>query len=610
MPTLSDETKSQLDELIEAIESGAAVLFLGAGASKPSGGPLVRELVEKLTGAFPRVPTPMEPDMFRVCEAIIDEYDRTKMEDFIRRELETLPMKPFHADLIQLPWSAIFTTNYDLLIENAYKNVRRPRRCHPVYARVPNPQTNHLEWINLFKLMGCISRTGEAEGSPVLTRRDYVRRQRDYPQYYKLLSDYVKNGILIYCGYSFNDDVALDVIGEVRDTFTDDRLPKSYAIYHEPVTDESILKRLIRNKITPVYCGFEEFIKYVFSHFDGSNAQRPKPRLVEKVNVWGHVIEIPPDEYKLYSGQFEILTESKVSEPPGELNQFFRGDNESWGVFRQNWDFRRSIYANENYERSVNIPSYHHGSIASVKHTKLHGSIWALVQKEMEKLQPENNQIILIQGGAGLGKTVLLKRLGFDVYNSLHSPVILVDGSKGTLDYKRVDTFIKYLTDSLLEKAASQKEKLGAKALILIDDAGFAVRHLTHLRSYLTSRSRSALIVAAERKGEWEDARIFSSITISPEYVFTVNDRLLEEERSRLVQYVKKLGYQSIADEFLLKLLEDLDSSSFAAFYNLIDPTRPPLEKTIRDLYCALPIGSGEEKAYRFICLLSQFNLP
>lgn len=274
----------------------------------------------------------------------------------------------------------------------------------------------------------------------------------------------------------------------------------------------------------------------------------------EKVWVWDQLIEIPPDDLKLYSGQFEILTEAKTAASAGSLDDFFKGANESWGAFREDWDFRRSIYTNDHHKREVVISRFQHGLLSSTQPKVLRGSLWKLVKTEMEKPHPEDNQIVLIQGGAGLGKTVLLKRLGYDTYSILRCPVIFVTNSQ-TLDYKRIDAFIKYLSDATLAAASSPRQKLGTKILILIDDAALAVRHLTHLRSYLTSRSRSALVVAAERKGEWEDSRIYSHLSIAPEYVFTISDKFTDAERTEFVGYVKKLGYQSLADEYLLSML-------------------------------------------------------
>lgn len=65
-----DEVLAQLDEIAEALASGSAVLFLGAGASKPSGGPLAGELINKLQAKFSRVSYPPDPDLFKACEAI------------------------------------------------------------------------------------------------------------------------------------------------------------------------------------------------------------------------------------------------------------------------------------------------------------------------------------------------------------------------------------------------------------------------------------------------------------------------------------------------------------------------------------------------------------
>lgn len=599
MPKLETETIDYLNEIIDHIRTGNSVLFLGAGASKPAGGPLGNELVQMLKEKFPKVATEKQ-DFFDVCKDIIELYDKSSLEDFIKYKLEVLQLKPEHQILIKYPWSAVFTTNYDTLIENAYNNPTRTRRCHPVKAKIPDPQINSIDWVNLYKLMGCISTKPGEEGNMVLTRRDYGKRQRDYPLYFKYLFDYVKNGTIIYIGYSFTDEVATDIIEEVRDIFKLERLRRSYALYHEEITDKRVLMTLNDHRIQPVKCGFLEFLNYLNENYEIVTSQPKKKREI-RVRFKGKEIPIAESEMKIFESNFEILNENIKAEPTGNKDDFFKAKNQSWGILRENWDFQRDIYKDSEYVREFKKTD-------RIERHK--GSLWKRIEDQFERLKPEDNDVILLQGGAGVGKSVLLRRIAYDIYNKLEYPVIIINFENPTLDYRTIDTFIATMTDGYLKGLKEGEKKIPTKIGIIIDDAGPIIRHLGNIRYYLTSRSKSALIIAAERTGEWEENKYFSTIRIPNDNIYPIKDTLSENEKRTFVNYVKNMGYQTLPDDYLYSYISTLDDSMFAAFYNLVEPTKPPLTAKIKHHYLSLQLGSAGEKAYRYVCHFSKFNLP
>ena len=64
-------------ELIESVQAGNVVLFLGAGASIAAGGPSGHDLATYLKTHFPRLDQDLS-DLFEVCQDVLDTppYDR------------------------------------------------------------------------------------------------------------------------------------------------------------------------------------------------------------------------------------------------------------------------------------------------------------------------------------------------------------------------------------------------------------------------------------------------------------------------------------------------------------------------------------------------------
>jgi len=212
-------------------------------------------------------------------------------------------------------------------------------------------------------------------------------------------------------------------------------------------------------------------------------------------------------------------------------------------------------------------------------------------------------------GMPGIGKTVLIKRLAFDIYSNGIAPVIYIDSFRSGMDFKLIDGFIEKINrlyDKSLEKG---KKSSPIKPLIIIDDAASWTRHLHILKNWLASRGKQALIVAAERKGEWNLASSYSSIVVPGESTISISEKLNESEKKRIVDHLFNLGYLRALDiEWDQLISEEYERSFFATIYKLVIYSQKSLNEIIEHQYRSLTPLTKD--AFEYVCCFHQFNLP
>jgi hypothetical protein len=82
-----DTLEKHLSDIIKKIHIGRVVLFLGAGASKPAGGPSELELTNELKTQFPKIDQEIV-NLLDVCQDFLEVpgYDRSRLENFITKD--------------------------------------------------------------------------------------------------------------------------------------------------------------------------------------------------------------------------------------------------------------------------------------------------------------------------------------------------------------------------------------------------------------------------------------------------------------------------------------------------------------------------------------------
>ena len=119
-------TEIKNSRIIDQIKSGKAILFVGSGFSrntiniKNSKLPTAEYLADMIgeLGQFDA-----DKDLKYAAEKFIRDNDSMKLIDFIKDTFTIKKPLPHQEQIVNQPWKRIYTTNYDLCIEEAGKIV-------------------------------------------------------------------------------------------------------------------------------------------------------------------------------------------------------------------------------------------------------------------------------------------------------------------------------------------------------------------------------------------------------------------------------------------------------------------------------------------------------
>jgi hypothetical protein len=200
--------------LLDAIRTGNAILFLGAGASrgakhsKDEGIPDANTLRDKLSIRFLGGGL-KDRSLAEVSEYAINETDLPTVQRYIRDLLIPFAAAEFHKIIPTFPWRAIFTTNLDLVIESAYEGVQ-DRVQKPVII-LKNSQKFDQELrevadsVELVKLHGSCDHYLDLEIPFILATEQYAKFSQNRSRLFSRLTDLASEYNLIFCGYSVLD---------------------------------------------------------------------------------------------------------------------------------------------------------------------------------------------------------------------------------------------------------------------------------------------------------------------------------------------------------------------------------------------------------------------
>ncbi|MBN1514629.1 MAG: SIR2 family protein [Phycisphaerae bacterium] len=571
---------AQVARLFRKARSGKAVLFLGAGASLGAGIPAGKSLAHLVKKEF-KVSKDTD-DFIEACTCVLDTpgIDRTEVEDFIRAQLDKQPTEA-HKKLPLNRWQAIFTTNFDDLVETAYRNCNgRQQRCEAVFsADFSRRQSDYVELVRLFKLMGCVN--GQTEDSRMaLTRSDYNRKLRRRGGLFRLVYDFVKDGTIIYAGYSFCDLIARDILDEVADEVGSDRLPWGWALM--PEWDADLEQVLRQRKVLPYASTFEDFLDAMLAIPRESVAAPPHRSIT--ITVIGTPIEIGELDYKMYSREFQVLhDEIGLDSVPNSITarrDYLEGKIDPWIGITREWAFVRPVC----------------------------DEIQRLVRQCLDTGNEAEVPIVVIRGPAGAGKSTVARIAAYDIYRASGIPTILLHPENDQVDYVVIDSFSRQVEEGL---AAAGKARGRQPTLIVVDEAAAHVQDVRRLPQYLASRGIPAVVLAVARENEWVLAQGEQRISAKAE--INVRDDLdsAAGEQVALVRHLRQLEVlvSSHSDAaWQARIDRDYENSFATTLYQLAEPTRPPLNKAIRDEYEKLsPLA---KQAYRYICVFYQYNIP
>ena len=197
-------------------------------------------------------------------------FGRPALDQILRDEIPDLQHEPsqLHIRLLDLPWSDVFTTNFDTLLERASRTIISQR-----YEIIVRPvDLGRSKRPRIIKLHGSLP----SDLPFIVTDEDYRRYPQDFAPFVSTVRQALSENTLCLIGFSGDDPNFLQWLGWIRDNLGYSNSPKLYLIGSLRLSHSQKVLLEHRN-IIPVdmsqYCGvdgdhyaaLELFVEYLHS---------------------------------------------------------------------------------------------------------------------------------------------------------------------------------------------------------------------------------------------------------------------------------------------------------------------------------------------------------
>jgi hypothetical protein len=224
--------KRFLKEYPETLNDGAGAVFVGAGVSMAAGYPswasLPREIGDELGVSSRDV-----HDLAALAQWSIQESgSATRVRNVIKEQIGRDHPIPQTLEVIaRLPVEHIWTTNYDRLVERAFKDIAKPIDTVSGAKDLSLKRTPGAT--RLYKMHGSVDRLDDI----VISTDDYELFRSKRGAYLPLLQAHLTSMSMLFVGLSFTDPNMRHVLSLIRESFTE-APPEHFAIVRPPHRDD------------------------------------------------------------------------------------------------------------------------------------------------------------------------------------------------------------------------------------------------------------------------------------------------------------------------------------------------------------------------------------
>lgn len=249
-----------------ALENGNAAVMVGAGFSRnaENGGELAtwpdvaQELWRELNPDGKELQNFSASIVTQLGEQYARVFSKPSLEELLKRQIPDERVAPgeLHRSLLALPWSEIFTTNYDTLLERAAEGVV-DRAHYTVTCREDIPQSKILGRRRIVKLHGSFP----SQRPFIFTEEDYRRYPETSAPFINLVRQSMLENVFCLIGFSGDDPNFLHWIGWVRDMLDEHALPiYLFVARPSPLGTQKLLEvRRVTEVVLPANEGVEEW---------------------------------------------------------------------------------------------------------------------------------------------------------------------------------------------------------------------------------------------------------------------------------------------------------------------------------------------------------------
>jgi hypothetical protein len=204
--------------LVQALQAGSCVLFVGAGLSTGAGMPGWDQFIARLREEL-KIESGPHVDPLDLAQWYSEHFGKKRLAEVLRMTFSTEgPPTLAHYLLMGLPLRQVVTTNYDRLLEQAL--VALKRHPSPVIQQKDVVQTGGAG-VYVVKLHGDVQHSEEI----VLTREDYHTFFENRPAMALLLEGLLLNQTFFFVGYSLRDPNFQQLFSRIARMLRESRRP-------------------------------------------------------------------------------------------------------------------------------------------------------------------------------------------------------------------------------------------------------------------------------------------------------------------------------------------------------------------------------------------------
>lgn len=262
-----DRNIQRFDQLIERLESGDVVPFIGAGLSVAGGFPSWEDHL-RTQGRTAGIDPAHTEELLTSgqYETVIAEIEATRGRDVFIQEVRDVFSRTgeiTNATLLttELFTDTVITTNYDRLIEQAFDT--GAKNAFQVINGTNALAKPDADRVSIIKLHGDIKEPDNC----ILSKNQYdqaygnheIDMTRPIP---KLIEYFYKNSSLLFLGCSLNNDRTVQVFHAIKQKVGDIVYPQHFAIEQAPETEQELRDRnshLLGLGITGIWFEKEQF---------------------------------------------------------------------------------------------------------------------------------------------------------------------------------------------------------------------------------------------------------------------------------------------------------------------------------------------------------------
>ena len=554
--------------LAQEAARGGVALFFGAGASRGAGHPVPNTkmplglgLRDLLSDEFLQGDS-KDRALSEVASFIELDGGRLRIDTHIAKLMRPFLPSPGHHVLPTFRWQALYSLNYDRLIEDAYAKAGAPLQSLHVFHKseeaIDRTLRDNPGSLGLFKLHGCIDRLNDTQAPLILSQESYLVWHESRERLYSRLEDSVAEYPVVFIGTTLADPHIANLLSKASKG-----RPMQYIV--SPSLSDRDVALFSSRRITPIRATFDDFMTALDQAVAPVNR-----RLARSLSATAHPITRhfrtnldAPDSLVTFLDQNIDYVHAGLRSDAVTPDLFFKGASQSWSPIEQNLDIQRSIYE-------------------------------AFMLKALELQSHDDGvDIITLKGVAGSGKTVFSRRVAYDLATT----------------YDHLVLFAPPRANIRPEPIKDLYELTGKRAILVVDQAADQMARVAELITRLKAWSVPLTIILADSQAAFGNA--LEELGEAIRYPYDLR-KLGENEIRFLISKLdthKCLGILSDAndDDRFSSFAEVADRQLLVALYEATQGKS--LEEILIEEYHRIALTDAQE-LYLLVCTLNQYNVP